>query len=354
MTHYDMNDSETRRKVFWQLQRLTSYSLWERKRAAFELFTRAYENAVKTWPKSQPEQVEADSLGYLYETLSLYNKGLDELVKGRRHVWRIDQPLYEAWGRSALTRSDLYRHPDFWERGMQLEPWPPKIEALHQLLIASMFKGEASPLEVNPDSLAPIAYTSTPHLLLDPTWYKETFYSLPYPVFPDALPELPKPTEIVVATGDKVPEDGIWEPVRDRRKRVLAVIVIGAPQYENNGCFNYFVRGTIAPKISCESGFERTRWRLLWKDDRYVDGVIPDESEYFLTPKATKSELPDAVGAEVKTGEICPVSGLWTARDHDSAPIKVQAGSVMPDLLLKDHLGEPIVRWVVWKLVKAE
>ncbi|MCA7961189.1 hypothetical protein LGM14_27240 [Burkholderia multivorans] len=27
---------------------------------------------------------------------------------------------------------------------------------------------------------------------------------------------------------------------------------------------------------------ETKHWRLLWEDKRYTDGVIPDESEYFL------------------------------------------------------------------------
>lgn len=113
MTKFDMNDCATRRKVFWQLQRLTSHSLWERKRDAWERFTRAYENAVRTWPKSQPEQVEADNLAQIYNVLSLYNKGLGELAKGRRHVWRSNQPLNEAW-MGSVSRHFIHSHtPSF-------------------------------------------------------------------------------------------------------------------------------------------------------------------------------------------------------------------------------------------------
>ncbi|WP_244231100.1 Imm71 family immunity protein [Paraburkholderia graminis] len=49
-----MQDSETRRRVFWLLKRLTSYSLWAKKRDAWEVFSRAFENAVRTWPKNDP------------------------------------------------------------------------------------------------------------------------------------------------------------------------------------------------------------------------------------------------------------------------------------------------------------
>ncbi|WP_256259050.1 Imm71 family immunity protein, partial [Burkholderia ubonensis] len=52
---YDMTDDATRRRIFWLLQRLTSFSLWKRKRDAFAIFANAYENAVKTWPEDDPE-----------------------------------------------------------------------------------------------------------------------------------------------------------------------------------------------------------------------------------------------------------------------------------------------------------
>jgi hypothetical protein len=291
MKDYDMSDEATRRKVCWLLQRLTSYSLWEKKRDAWERFTRAYENAVKTWPGSQPEQVEADRLTSIYNILSLYEKGMDELAKGRRHVWRNGQPFNETWKGSALTRTNLYRHPSYWERGIQLEPWPPKIEELHQVLIQSFYKGDQSPLEVLPQQPVPTAKWSIAYPLLDPQAYDEGFYTLPYPVFPDPLPDLPEASDVLITSGDTVPADGIWEPVRNRQVRLLGIIPVGEKVYENNGCFNYFVKDTTAPRISGDynesterTEYERTQWRLLWEDTRYKDGVIPDESEYFLRP----------------------------------------------------------------------
>ncbi|WP_410375932.1 Imm71 family immunity protein [Enterobacter sp. CPE_E331] len=48
---YSMNDDDTRRKVLWMLKRLSSYSLWKRKRDAWAIFADAYENAVKPGQK---------------------------------------------------------------------------------------------------------------------------------------------------------------------------------------------------------------------------------------------------------------------------------------------------------------
>ena len=70
MKLFNMRDETTRRQVFWLLKRLTSYSLWAKKRDDWEIFARAYENAVKTWPSSQPEQMLADNLPRIYGILS--------------------------------------------------------------------------------------------------------------------------------------------------------------------------------------------------------------------------------------------------------------------------------------------
>ncbi|WP_329955955.1 Imm72 family immunity protein [Burkholderia cepacia] len=55
----------------------------------------------------------------------------------------------------------------------------------------------------------------------------------------------------------------------------------------NGGCFNYFTRGTRAPNLTDDFPglLIPTCWRLLWEDRRYVNGVVPDESQYFLEPR---------------------------------------------------------------------
>ncbi len=57
-----MTDDTTRRRIFWLLQRLTSFALWKRKRDAFATFAHEYENAVKTLPEDDPEPMPANNL----------------------------------------------------------------------------------------------------------------------------------------------------------------------------------------------------------------------------------------------------------------------------------------------------
>lgn len=142
---------------------------------------------------------------------------------------------------------------------------------------------ENAPLE--PASLNnDLAQLRSVGMLLSPSAYEYTFYTLPYPVFPDDLRAVPQAIGPVIKSGNKVPCDGIWEPVVIEREKLLGIVPIGHRRLRNNGCFNYFIRDIRAPKLrDNDLGLPvKTHWRLLWEDKRYTDGVIPDESEYFL------------------------------------------------------------------------
>lgn len=180
-----------------------------------------------------------------------------------------------------------------------------------------------------------------------------SFYTLPYPVFPEDLPEVPEAVGPVIKSGDKVPCDGIWEPVVVEQSKLLGVVPVGNRSLRGNGCFNYFIRDIRAPNLSDDDmgAVVKTHWRLLWEDKRYADGVIPDESQYFLEPPSAPAPNRDSV-APVRTGDICPVSGEWQTDEYGGKTLRVEAGAAMPDMLVRDNLGELKVHWVTWHLVK--
>ncbi|MBN6727358.1 Imm72 family immunity protein [Burkholderia multivorans] len=348
---YDMTDDTTRRKVFWLLQRLTSFSLWKRKRDAFATFANEYEAAVKTWPGDDPERVLADHLPTIFEILASYNRGLSELARGYRFVWQRGEPLEYAIDRYNYLNAYFFPHQNYWERGAQFAPYPPRIDALAQLLHASEYQMENAPLEpanLNND----LAQLRSVGMLLSPSAYEYTFYTLPYPVFPDDLPEVPEAVGPVIKSGDKVPCDGIWEPVAIEQSKLLGVVPVGNRSLRNNGCFNYFVQDIHAPNVRDDDtgAIVKTHWRLLWEDKRYADGIIPDESQYFLEPPSSPQPSRDTA-APVRTGDICPVSGEWRTDEYGGKTVRVEAGAAMPDMLVRDNLGELKVHWVTWRLV---
>ncbi|WP_232465661.1 Imm72 family immunity protein [Burkholderia ubonensis] len=356
MSEYDMQDDVTRRKVFWLLQRLTSWSLWKAKYDAFKVFADAYETAIKTWPANDPDVMEADHLKTIYEILNCYDKGLVELARGHRFVWRAGQVLKHAVSKFGNLDSYFYRNPKYWEHGGQFEPYPPKVDMLYQLMHRSEFQMESAPLEIMASDN--VARLESPGSLLDPVYYDHGFYKLAYPILPDDLPEVPDPPGPVIQSGQSVPCDGIWEPVIIEQSRVLGVVPIGAKLFKNNGCFNYFVADVDAPVFASvdvttfDVTLRPTHWRLLWEDTRYLDGVIPDESQYFLEPPGKSEPLALEAVSPVRTSDVCPVSGEWRTDEYGGKTVQVERGTTMPDMLVRDNLGELKAHWVTWRLVK--
>ncbi|WP_232456045.1 Imm72 family immunity protein [Burkholderia ubonensis] len=338
--------------MFWLLQRLTSFSLWKRKRDAFAIFANEYENAVKTWPEDDPETMPADNLPTIFEILAAYDRGLTELARGYRFVWQRGEPLQYAIDRYNHLNAYFFPHYDYWDRGAQAAPYPPKVDALAKLLHASEYQVEYAPFEPPPleDYLAQLCSID---LLLSPDAYEHSFYTLPYPVFPADLPEVPEAVGPVIKSGDKVPCDGIWEPVVVEQSKLLGVVPVGNRSLRGNGCFNYFIRDIRAPNLSDDDtgAVVKAHWRLLWEDKRYADGVIPDESQYFLEPPSAPQPNRETV-APVRTGDICPVSGEWQTDEYGGKTLRVEAEAAMPDMLVRDNLGELKVHWVTWHLVK--
>ena len=359
MKGHDMSDDLVRRKVFWLLQRLTSYSLWQKKAEAWQVFADAYEHAVKTWPEDDPQRMNADNLVRIYEMLSWFEQGLAELRNGRRHVWRTAQPFRQVIDNYTTLTKYFFTHPAYWERGMQAAPYPPKVETLSRLMRASEYLGDDSACEVpyREDSWA--RWTS-PGGLLNPDAYRFEFQELAYPVFPDVLPEVPASSGLIVHSGQAVPVDGIWEPVRNEPTKVLGLIPLGGKKTESAGCFNYLVKDTVAPNLldssqDMSNGIKTldVDWRLIWEDTRYRDGIARDESVYFLRPRLGESRTKESdVAVELMTSAICPVSGLWVAVGYDAPPVTIIEGSVMPDLVIDRGQGERRVYWVTWRLQK--
>ncbi|RPD91192.1 hypothetical protein BBB56_23525, partial [Candidatus Pantoea deserta] len=129
---------------------------------------------------------------------------------------------------------------------------------------------------------------------------------------------------------------------------------------------NYFIRGMTAPRqiyydVLIESDTEMVitddpiryrdvEWRLVWEDTRYCDGIIPDESDYFLDDEPGKR-------ITCRTGEQCPYSGQWStlAGGHQQF-IEVQAGTLMPEATKyrRDMYAPEIKLPATWSLLQRD
>ncbi|MFJ5982180.1 Imm72 family immunity protein [Enterobacter cancerogenus] len=326
-TKYSMNDELVRRKLFWLLKRLSSYSLWQCKRDAWAYFVQKYEEALKTWPEKKTEGFHPKNIIWAYDALRLYDEGLAELAVGNRQVWqRLTGEFHQLARPVGLIES--YFYPPCHERGVQQEPYPSEVEKINKLKIAAKIHGDYL---VYPPHNNVCGFFNA-DFLLNPARYEYNNNKLAYPVFPKILPLVPERSDIIIKTDVPVPCDGIWEPVNIQYNRKFLVIKSDIRGFKNLGAFNYFIRGMNAPRQIYEDsllqdgwGYRDVHWRLVWEDTRYCDGIIPDESEYFLD---------DAPGKRITcpSGVPCPHSGHWAtmAGGHQQF-IDVQAGQLMPE-----------------------
>jgi len=358
---YPMSDELVRRKLFWLLQRLSSYTLWQRKRDAWAYFTQQYEQALKTWPEEITKGFHPKSIIRAYEALRLYDEGLPELALGNRQVWQIKTGEFDQLDHPVDLVNSFFYLPCH-ERGGQEIAYPPEIEKLNKLKIAAEFWGDnlVYPPQNKVCNLFDAAY------LLDPDNYHYALKEYSYPVFPKNLPPVPERIDIVIKTDDPVPCDGIWEPVKILYNHKLLVIKDGISGFKNLGAYNYFIRGTNAPRqvyydVLMESDKEMlvtddpiryrdVHWRLVWEDTRYCDGVIPDESDFFLDDEPGKR-------ITCQSGEPCPHSGQWaTLSGGNQQFIDIQAGALMPEAKkYQSDIYSPEIRMpAVWSLLKRE
>lgn len=327
MSKFMMTDESVRRRLFWLLQRISSYSLWQRKRNAWAQFAEKYEEALKTWSEEKTSGFDPKGIINIYDALRLYDEGLTDLATGNRQVWQRKTGAFHQLARPVDLVESFFWGPCH-ERWVHVEPYPEHIIPLDNLRFAAECYG---------DNLLFPPYDNVCNIfeadyLLDSDRYNGVFHTYPYPVFPKKLLPVPEGTDIIIKTGEVIPYDGIWEPVKIQYNHKLLVIKTDIRQFKNLGAYNYFIRGMNAPLQIYEDlllaegwGYRDVHWRLVWEDTRYCDGIIPDESEYFLHEAQGKR-------IQCRTGDKCPHSGQWAtlAGGHQQFAY-VRAGGQMPE-----------------------
>lgn len=320
MAKFMMIDENVRRRLFWLLQRISSYSLWQRKRNAWAQFAEKYEEALKTWSEEKTSGFDPKGIINIYDALRLYDEGLTDLATGNRQVWQRKTGAFHQLARPVDLVESFFWGPCH-ERWVHVEPYPDHVIPLDNLRFSAEYRGDdlLYPPQDNVCNIIDADY------LLDSSRYNGVFHSWPYPIFPKNLPPVPDNIDVIIKTGDIVPCDGIWEPVKLRHSHKFLVIPTEVNGFNTRGAFNYFIRGMTAP-LQHSDGFNvDAQWRLVWEDTRYCDGVIPDESEYFLN---------EAKGLRIqcRSGEKCPHSGQWaTLAGGQQQFAYVWARSEMPE-----------------------
>lgn len=259
-TGKDMTPDD-RKKLFWYLKRRTSYTAWKREADAFDRFADIFEKQVIEEPTpALKETIWGTDWEQRYpEVLKVqvnHEEALRRLLQGDRTIFQ-----YNSLG--ILQDASVFAHDwynDLVNHGYQGDHFydgkyvPDMTAAIVEFCECSRDTGYFQSWMV--PSEAPHFWGEWMKGELARACYQSTYEEVPIPA-----------TAVSVNSGNEIPVFGVYEP------------------QTKDGCMNYLCAGGPAPLLYAGDGTDRilsVTWRLIWKDERYLDGQIPaEEAEYF-------------------------------------------------------------------------
>lgn len=338
-----------RQQIFYWLQKISSVTAWRRIFDYYKAWANATENSLR----------EADEHGWGDETslpqahyvlilkgLSHCEEAVMRLGKGDKRVFKFDANGEFAMARNPLFHwAEMLSRIELGENGIKKNTplWPEFCDTLTSTCQAWQECAQ---------QLLEVHYLDEPGIISYGNWLQTELKKMS---FPNKLGPVPDPIEnTFVRTNDYAPYSGIWEPVDVPKPSLLSLITRTAkpqPPFKIVGAMNYLHGGSKAPRITVETATDNsdldTTWRLLWRDDRYTDGTIPEEEAHyrFNKPDAVLPPAPliwvpkETIWAE--SGIAAPFAGKWLAETDLSASVMLQKGEKLPL-----HQGSE-VRWVL-------
>ncbi len=350
------NENE-RKQIFYALKMWSSYTAWKRILDFYQAWADATERSLREASAKNLEgesSIRAGELVFILKGLADLDEAVTRLKKGDRRIFKYTpyaeliharRPL-SHWGRKLgplgmIDTGDIY---------IDIDHTPHWHEFERAALALMSAWSECSPDIVQEGEFGK-AVDEAPTIY--GVWYQEW---LPKMIFPQPLPEVPNPSDtVLVRTGGGVPCSGIWEPVDVPAPKILSLFRSLPPKgpFSIVGCMNYLHAGTHAPRAKQETENESLRadvtWRLLWKDNRYEDGTVPEEEKHYVFLQAepveeTRGQTPNAPTESLtvaESGQKAPVAGRWLVENDLHASMEVAAGEVLPL-----HKGRK-VRWTL-------
>jgi hypothetical protein len=341
-----------RQQIFFLLKKESSWTAWSRILSYYKAWLGITEASVheadkKGW--SERTAIPESDYRLILKCFAHCDEGVRRLRLGDKRVFKYDANGEFVMAARMLSHSQqrLWRISDgdivVDERHTPL--WGEFKRAVTEL---NQAWGECSP------DIIESQWLEEPAPNIYGVWFQE---NLPKMHFPETLQEVPNPDEnVLVKTGSIIPCSGIWEPVDAPQPKGFSLFRNMSPPrgpFPLVGCMNYLHGDSTAPRAKQETETDSLRadvtWRLLWRDDRYIDGSIPVEEAGYVfrmpeTPVPVSSEIvpsPEFRLVFADTGEPAPQGGRWLVEHDIHASINIQKGDVLPQ-----YQGES-VRWVL-------
>ncbi|RBK38423.1 Imm71 family immunity protein, partial [Xanthomonas oryzae] len=340
-----------RRQMFYQLKKESSFTAWNRMLELYQAWADVTERSVR----------EADAKGWLEKSgisesdyvsilkgLAHQEEGVRRLRKGDKRVFKFDANGEFVMGHRTVSYwLELVWRIKIGENGINEALTPLWDEFRTRLDDVANLRSEIW------GDIIEGRYFEDPAPNIYGRWFQENVSKMH---FPPVIPDVPDPVEnTLVATGTRIPCSGIWEPVDAPKPKKFSLF--SKPDVPSGflpyiAAMNYLHGGSAAPKASQEIEDDVLNidvvWRLIWRDDRYEDGTIPDEEAgyVFMQPDdpaaiVAASDQPQRRQVSAMSGQRASQAGRWLVMDDLNAAAQFNAGDELPL-----HEGRK-VQWVL-------
>ncbi|WP_075168352.1 Imm72 family immunity protein [Acinetobacter indicus] len=357
-----MQEQESRNKAFYLIKKYTSYTFLDQIRVLYQQFLDAFERQLRNPPKKVLQHQFSDHLQkrhegeyiHFLEKMVQLEQGLNLLktTKYKKEAYItflgpdisdrmfdryadengiVDDPFYILLGLGYSKSTDLFMpiDPRMYSVSTKVDHSNYVNLVLIALSLRSLCIRSLASVKTDRD---PFAYLDKETTRASIKWSYETiFFSKEWPplrVYPEPIPMCPPfnlDSKEEIATGEEVYITGIYEPWLPINGKV--------------GCPNYFLEGTTATQYQLDGtdDWYDVKWRLIWEDNRYIDGTIPEEEKNYIFDienigkHANQPETESNEKLSMAAGQVCPKAGYWYTTAKSNSRQYFKQGEIFPN-----------------------
>lgn len=342
---------ELRNKTFYLIKKYTSYSVLKKAFLLDEQFVDAFESQLRNPTNkvlnniSNYEQLrhENEYINYL-DCVSSVENSLEQLFKDelKSEIYSsifqdgLTSMVFGRYGSEQGLENDIFyqelgmksANGNLYETNQQTKYIKGILEADIFWLISciTLFKGE---------------YSIPNEYKIYNKWSYESLFGAKhwplfrnFPAYIESAPDFNLNAQNEITSGEEIITTGIYEPWFSKP---VYQSLSNDPDYNPYvGCPNYFLDGAIATQYKLEGteDWYEVKWRLIWPDQRYVDGLIPEEEQFynFDLETTSQSEPPIQPTIKVRAGQPSPKTGYWTTPAKPDHRQYIKQGELLPTL----------------------
>ena len=349
-------DQNARNQVFYLLKKYTSYRYLHKIYELEKKFVNAFEQQLRHPPLAVQKQSEGEKESHEKEFLYYLNdldcseKGLKKLLKTgfRKDAYRkffegdIQGQIFGRYGdEHGLVGDIFYQNLGLGEGYAEISNQN-HSEYILKLLIASEMIFATSNTLLNGEYYILNQFDKDYR-----KWnYESLFTYKSWPLCKQIVepviscPSYNNDSKDEIKSGEEIEISGIYEPWFNQPVYEKLTQDLNYNPYV--GCPNYFLEGATATQYKLEGTDQDydVKWRLVWEDNRYLDGNISEEEQQYILDvdiqleeiESKKLEEVSVKGYHLLAGNTVPKTGYWFTLAQENSRQHFRKVSIFPNV----------------------